>query len=183
MLNKTAVALDSQQDAALLHISQVEGGSTRRMQTVSAAHSNCVSTCYAARIWAKCTAGRLQHISTKHSTACSLVHCLSYLLHIGPCHVPLRLSFFWGRPEPYSAQRTYLQAINRSAGAVSVAGSNVIMRTILMFTPKSTMNKVNGVYSYEAGYYTAYSPDSGLLVLVDCSVSGRLLHPPVSLQQ
>lgn len=25
--------------------------------------------------------------------------------------------------------------------------------------------------------------DSGLLVLVDCSVSGRLLHPPVSLQQ
>lgn len=25
--------------------------------------------------------------------------------------------------------------------------------------------------------------DSGLLVLVDCFVSGRLLHPPVSLQQ
>lgn len=28
-----------------------------------------------------------------------------------------------------------------------------------------------------------YSPDSGLLVLVGCSVSGHLLHPPVSLQQ
>lgn len=28
-----------------------------------------------------------------------------------------------------------------------------------------------------------YSPDSGLLVLVDCSVSGHLLHPPVSLRQ
>lgn len=28
-----------------------------------------------------------------------------------------------------------------------------------------------------------YAADSGLLVLVDCSVSERLLHPPVSLQQ
>lgn len=28
-----------------------------------------------------------------------------------------------------------------------------------------------------------HAADSGLLVLVGCSVSGRLLHPPVSLQQ
>lgn len=32
-------------------------------------------------------------------------------------------------------------------------------------------------------YNTVHSPDSRLLVLVDCSVSERLLHPPVSLQQ
>lgn len=74
VLNKTAVPVDSHQDAALLHILQVEGGSTSRMKTVSAARSNCVSTCYAARIWAKCAARRLQLITPKHSTACSLIH-------------------------------------------------------------------------------------------------------------
>lgn len=74
MLNKCAVPLGSHQDAALLHLLQVEGGSTSRMKTVSAAHLNCVSTCFAARIWAKCAAPGLQLITPKHSTACSLVH-------------------------------------------------------------------------------------------------------------
>lgn len=73
-LNKTVVLEDSHQDAVLLHVLQVEGGSTSRMETVSAAHSNCVSTCYAARIWAKCAARRLQLITPKHRTACSLIH-------------------------------------------------------------------------------------------------------------
>lgn len=153
------------------------------MQTVSAAHSNCVSTCYAARIWAKCAGRRMQLISSKHRTACSLIHSsLSHCLHINLRHVPSQLIFFSGRPEPYSAQWAYLPAINRSAGALSLTGREVIM-TILMFTPRSTMNEVNRVYSIKHCYYTIYSPDSGLLVLVDCSVSGRLLHPPVSLQQ
>ena len=71
---KNAVPVESHQDAALLRLSQVEGGSIRRMQTVSAAHSNCVSTCYAARIWSKCTAQRLHLISPKHCTVCFLIH-------------------------------------------------------------------------------------------------------------
>lgn len=155
MLNKPAVPLGSHQDAALLHLLRVEGGSTSRMKTVSAAHSNCVSTCYAARIWAKCAAGRLQLITPKHSTACSLIHdSLSFLDYILAYVIYLCGSYsFRGRPEPYSAQWAYLPAINRSAGALSLAEGEVIMRTILMFTPKSTMNEVNRVYSYEAGCY------------------------------
>lgn len=41
-------------------------------------------------------------------------------------------------PEPYSAQWAYLPAKNRSAGALSLAEGEVIMRTILMVTLKST---------------------------------------------
>lgn len=155
MLNKPAVPQDSHQDAALPYLLEVEGESTRHMQTVSAAHSNCVSTCYAARIWAKCAGRRMQLISSKHRTACSLIHSsLSHCLHINLRHVPSQLIFFSGRPEPYSAQWAYLPAINRSAGALSPTGREVIMRTILTFTPKPTMNEINRVYSMKDRYYT-----------------------------
>lgn len=60
---RTAVPAVSHQDAVLLHLLQFEGGSTRHMQTVSAAHSNCVSTCYGARNRVKCAARRLQFTS------------------------------------------------------------------------------------------------------------------------
>ena len=105
----------------------------------------------------KCAARRLQLITPKHRTACSLIryspsfpdYILTYVIH-----PPLRLLFFRGRPEPYSAQWAYLPAINRSAGALSLAEGEVIMRPILIFTPKSTMNEVNRVYSYyEVGCY------------------------------
>lgn len=42
---------------------------------------------------------------------------------------------------PYSAQWAYLGAINRSAGALSPTEGKVIERTILIFSPISTMNE------------------------------------------
>lgn len=51
-INKSAVFTSSHQEAALLHPLHVAEGWNSRMETVSAA-LNCVSTCYAARIWAK----------------------------------------------------------------------------------------------------------------------------------
>lgn len=89
-------------------------------------------------------------------------------------------------PEPYSAQWAYLPAINRSAEALSPAEEEAIIRTILMFILNFTISEVHSVHSSYSNYIiqgVLYSPDSGLLVLVDCSVSGRLLHPPVSLRQ
>lgn len=61
-------------------------------------------------------------------------------------------SYFF-EAEPYSAQWAYLAAINRSAGALSLTEGEVIMRTILIFSPISTMNEINGVCSYKAGCY------------------------------
>lgn len=123
-LNNTAVPMDCQEDAALLHLIKVEGGSTRRMQTVSAAHSNCVSTCYAARIWAKCAARRLQLITPKHSTACSFIlYSLTFSDYIYAYVIYLCCSY------PFEASQNLIllseqnvPAINRSAGALSLAG-------------------------------------------------------------
>lgn len=51
-------------------------------------------------------------------------------------------------PEPYSAQWAYLPAINRSAEALSPAGEEVIVRTILMFILKFIISEVHSVHSY-----------------------------------
>jgi len=64
------------------------------MKTGAAAHSNCVSTCYAARIWAKCAARRLQLITPKHGTAFSLIHySLSFSEYISAYVIELCSSY------------------------------------------------------------------------------------------
>lgn len=71
----------------------------------------------------------------------------------------------------------YRAAINRPAGA-----------TVSNRRGSNNENNINISPCFLNGDGTVsvrvvHLPDSGLLVLVDCSVSGRLLRPPVSLRQ
>lgn len=80
-----------------------------------------------------------------------------------------------GRPEHLSAHWAYPAAKNRSAGALSP--------TERASNNENNINVPSPISHEWREQKPPFSPDSGLLVLVNCSVSGHLLHPPVSLQQ
>lgn len=79
-------------------------------------------------------------------------YMLAYVIYIFAYVIYLCDSYSF-EAEPYSAQWAYLAAINRSAGVLSLTEGEVIMRTILILSPISTMNEINGVCSYKAGCY------------------------------